>query len=334
MRKAFVFGKFLPFHKGHEALIRFALTRCDFLTVLICCSNRESVPANVRKGWMEQTFGDIPQLEFRILDYREEELPNTSVSSEEVSLIWSRKFLELFPGYECVITSEKYGDYIAAFMQIKHIPFDIPRKQVSVSATQIRSAPYREWDFIPASVKPQYCSKVVILGTESTGKTTLTQQLAQALDGAFVLEAGRDLIPDSNEFTEADLQEVAWEHTRRIRLAQDAGKALLLIDTDIHITRSYARFALNLELAVPDEVVDANRAQLYLYLNNDVPFVQDGTRLTETERNLLDASHRQILAEEGIPYVEISGNWEERFQQALEAIRERFNAPVHTVLWK
>ena len=35
MIKAFVFGKFLPFHKGHEAMINFALTKCDFLAVFI-----------------------------------------------------------------------------------------------------------------------------------------------------------------------------------------------------------------------------------------------------------------------------------------------------------
>lgn len=331
MHKAFVFGKFLPFHKGHEAMIRFALTKCDFLTVLICCSDKETIPAPIRKSWMERTFGNEPRLEFRILDYREEELPNTSVSSREVSRVWSEKFTGLFPDYDVVITSEKYGDYIAEFMNITHIPFDIPRIQVPVSATQIRNAPSRHWQFIPESVKPDYCLKVVILGTESTGKTTLTQNLAKALNAAFVLEAGRDVIPDSNEFTEADLVNVASEHALRIRKAEQASKPLVIIDTDIHITKSYARFSLELDFKVQDEVYRANLAQLYLYLNNDVEFVQDGTRLTEEARNLLDLSHRQVLAEHGISYVEVRGSWEERFEHALSEIRKQLSLPAHKV---
>lgn len=322
MRKAFVFGKFLPFHKGHEGMIRFALTQCDFLSVLICCSDKETIPAAIRKAWMEETFPHEPKISFEVLNYTEAELPNTSVSSESVSEIWSKKFLELFPDYQAVITSEKYGDYIASFMNIKHIPFDPPRILYPVSATQIRENPLQEWHFLPESVQAHYCFKVVILGTESTGKTTLTQNLANALNAAFVLEAGRDLIPDSTEFTEQDIQRVAVGHAARIDAAQRTASPLLIIDTDIHTTKSYARFSLGIDFQVPDEMYEINRAHLYLYLNNDVEFVQDGTRLSEEQRNLLDASHRQILEEQGVRFVEIRGTWGERFNQALAEIRQ------------
>jgi HTH-type transcriptional repressor of NAD biosynthesis genes len=48
--------------------------------------------------------------------------------------------------------------------------------------------------------------------------------------------------------------------------------------------------------------------------------VQDGTRLNETYRNLLDASHRKILKQHQIAFVEITGSWEERFEKAVEQI--------------
>src|SRR5688500_14149006 len=130
MVKAFVFGKFLPFHKGHEAMIRFAAGRCDFLTVLACCSDTETVPGEVRKRWIEETFGNQPNFEVRFLDYRESDLPNTSVASHDVSKLWSEKFSRLLPGYQRVITSEPYGDYIASMMGIEHVPFDLARQHV------------------------------------------------------------------------------------------------------------------------------------------------------------------------------------------------------------
>ena len=92
MTKAFVFGKFLPFHKGHEAMINFALTKCDFLTVLVCCSDKEIIPGQVRKSWIENTFKQHKNIEFEILNYLESELPNTSKSSKEVSKIWANVF--------------------------------------------------------------------------------------------------------------------------------------------------------------------------------------------------------------------------------------------------
>ena len=67
MVKAFVFGKFLPFHKGHEAMINFALTRCDFLTVLVCCSDKENIPSKTRQKWIEKTFECQDKIEIKSL---------------------------------------------------------------------------------------------------------------------------------------------------------------------------------------------------------------------------------------------------------------------------
>jgi HTH-type transcriptional regulator, transcriptional repressor of NAD biosynthesis genes len=163
---------------------------------------------------------------------------------------------------------------------------------------------------------------VVILGTESTGKTTLTENLAAYFNCTKVLEAGRDLIPDSNAFSINDLYLVAREHARRIDEAAAGNSALVIIDTDIHITKSYCRYSFEKELEVSDDIYRANKAKLYLYLNNDVEYYQDGTRLSEEERDKLDSFHRRVIKEANLPVVEISGSWEERFQQAVERIRK------------
>ncbi|HEX6427210.1 MAG TPA: AAA family ATPase [Niastella sp.] len=321
MVKAFVFGKFLPFHKGHEAMIHFALNKCDFLTVLVCASDKEAISGPARKSWIEKTFPDQKNLEVRILDYIESELPNSSVSSKGVSEIWAIVFKQLFPDYSLVITSEEYGYFVAEFMQIQHIPFDIPKQLFPVSATSVRNDLLTNWTFIPDAVKRDLVLKVVIVGTESTGKTTLTEGLAAYFNCNKVMEAGRDLIPDSNAFSIDDLQLVAREHAKRIEAAASGDSALVIIDTDIHITQSYCQFSFGKDLVVSDEIYNANRADLYLYLNNDVAYFQDGTRLHQQERDLLDASHRQVLTGRNINFVEIKGNWEERFQMAVEQIK-------------
>lgn len=320
MVKAFVFGKFLPFHKGHEAMIRFALTKCDKLSVLICVSDQEKIMGAVRKEWIRKTFSEEENISIEILNYLESELPNTSESSQAVSQIWSKIFLEKFPGHSIVVTSEPYGNYVANCMGIQHIPFDPPRNQVPVSATKVRNHLFDYWHFLPDAVKSFFAIKVVLLGTESTGKSTLTRQLALHYDATAVEEAGRDLVPDSSDFKFDTLLLVANEHACRIDAATTGSAPLLLIDTDIHITISYAEFCFQKILQVSGAIYASNRADLYLYLNNDVPHIQDGTRMSRSERNLLDRSHRKILKDHHINYVEIKGTYDQRFQKAIEAI--------------
>lgn len=320
MVKAFLFGKFMPFHKGHEAMINFALTKCDLLTVLVCCSDKEKILSETRKNWIEESFKSVKNIEVNIFNYREAELPNTSESSQEVSNLWSEIFKELYPDYDLVITSEEYGDYVASFMKIKHITFDIPKQLYPVSATAIRNDLFANWKFLPQSVKPYFAIKIVILGTESTGKTTLSKKLVKHYNCSVVKEAGRDLIANSNSFEFKDLHLVASEHAKRIDQKIYGESPLIIIDTDIHTTMSYAKFIFNKELRVDDKIYNSNKAELYLYLNNDVEYLQDGTRLSESDRNLLDLSNRNILKEKSINFVEIKGDWKQRFKRALKEI--------------
>ena len=145
----------------------------------------------------------------------------------------------------------------------------------------------------------------------------MTERLAQHYKCTAVKEAGRDIVADSNSFSLDDLRLIATEHAKRIDEAITGESPLIIIDTDIHITKSYSQFAFNEELEVNKSIYNSNKAHLYLYLNNDVEYVQDGTRLNETDRNLLDLSHREILKQHLIDFVDIKGNWEQRFQKAI-----------------
>jgi len=322
MVKAFVFGKFLPFHKGHEAMINFALTKCDFLTVLVCCSDKENIPDTFRKTWIEKAFEKEKNIEIRTFNYLESELLNTSKSSESVSKIWADIFKNQLPDYSLLITSEEYGNFVAAFMNIQHIAFDISKKLYPVSATAVRNNLFANWKFLPDSVKPDFTIKVALLGTESTGKTTLAEKLSKHFNCSLVLEAAREIIANSNSFTFDDLYLVATEHAKSIEKAVLGNSPLVIIDTDIHTTTSYSRFTFEKELEISADIYNSNRANIYLYLNNDVEYLQDGTRLREIERNLLDLSHRQVLTDHNIDIIEVKGDWDERFEKALEQINK------------
>jgi len=73
---------------------------------------------------------------------------------------------------------------------------------------------------------------------------------------------------------------------------------------------------------VIEAIYQTNAADLYLYLCNDAMHAQDGTRMHEAERNALDRSHRAVLKQHGISFIEIQGDWEARFERAKMTIDE------------
>src|SRR4051794_16145969 len=120
MTRGFIIGKFYPLHLGHIQLIEFARKQCDELIVLICASDKETIPGSIRLEWLQESFSGYLSIQFTLLDYLEQELPNTSVSSKAVSKIWATKIQQVCPGIDIVFSSEAYGDYLAEFLECKH----------------------------------------------------------------------------------------------------------------------------------------------------------------------------------------------------------------------
>ncbi|MBK9452127.1 MAG: AAA family ATPase [Bacteroidetes bacterium] len=218
---------------------------------------------------------------------------------------------------------------MANIMGIRHIAFDLQKQLFPVSATAIRSDLLANWEYLPDSVKPYFCIKVAILGTESTGKTTLATALAKHYGCGLVLEAARGIVENSNAFSLSDLQSVVTAHTSNIHAASCGISPLIVIDTNLYTTLSYSLFSLEQELQVSASDVATNRADLCLYLCKDAPYFQDGTRLSEQSRDRLDDSHRKVLREKGIEFVEIDGNWNQRFHRSTQWIDQLLKEAHH-----
>jgi HTH-type transcriptional regulator, transcriptional repressor of NAD biosynthesis genes len=160
---------------------------------------------------------------------------------------------------------------------------------------------------------------VALHGIESTGKSTLAEQLARALDTVWVPEYGREYcIEQGTDCTPADLQAIASGHQERIEAAKPSSGAVLISDTDWLMTRAWHRMMIGTEMAGPAYAL----ADLYLLLSPDVPWVDDGLRLhaeVEQRRQFHALSHAELIWA-GVRWVEIAGNWDERRGAALAAI--------------
>ena len=323
-KRGLIILKALPFHMGHVALINFAKDYSNDIEicVLLCTHKDESIDGIIRFNWINDYFKDEKRITPIHFEYNKRKLPATSVSSRKTSYLWSMAIKEQFGDFTHVFSSEPYGEFVAEYLNAKSVTFDIDRKNVQISATLIRKNPYLSWDFLPQQVRDYYFKKVTILGTESTGKSTLTQDLVNHFKCDSVSEVGREIVEQSDNCTFKDLELISRKHAENILSKEINKNKLLIIDSNIYITKSYADFLFKKDLNVSTDILKANQSDIYLYLNNDVPFVQDGTRLSEEDRNNLNKSHLKQLKKAGIKYHLISGNWEERFNKAVEIILE------------
>ncbi len=324
MTKGLILGKFYPLHLGHLGLIQFAAKRCDKLIVLLCASDKETIEGAIRLQWLEEMCRDNPKIETVCFNYLESDLPNTSESSREVSRVWAIKITELLGELDLIFSSEAYGDYLAEFLNCKHICYEPERVSKPISATQIRMNPFENWDFIAPSAKPFFVKKIGIHGTESTGKSNLAQQLAAHYKTTYVPEKARDLLVHTDDCTEANLLEIAELQASSILEEVPKANKILFIDTNLNTTAAYSKFLFGKELEVKQWIIDANQVDLHLYLSADAPYVQDGTRLDKNRRNALDTYHKKELENKEISYQLISGTWEERFEKALTQIEKTF----------
>lgn len=288
----------MPLHLGHINLISFGAQQVDELIVLVAYKQDEHIPGQLRVDRVKQQFAEHAHIKVESLDCTD--MSDSPVADRAVSRERAHYINATFPEVSKLFSSENYGDFVAEYGGLQHIMYDAPRALTPISATMIRNHPHLYRDFIPCHIQPYFVKKVCLVGTESTGKSTLTKQLAKHFHTVYVDEAGRDLIPDTFACTLADLHMVVHEHARRIQQQTLHANKVLFVDTDIHVTRSYGQYLFGKELEVAPEIEAIHQADLYLYMDKDCPLVPDGGRLEEAGRTALDVLHQHNLAKRGI----------------------------------
>jgi len=163
--------------------------------------------------------------------------------------------------------------------------------------------------------------RVVLTGSECTGKSVLSRELADHYGAELVPEFLRDFAMEKGSPLElADADEIARgqialedEHAARAR-------RLLIQDTDLLSSVVYNGHYYG---ECPKWIAEAARERkpdLYLLLEIDVPWVPDGVRDRELHREEMQQLFRDAVATSGSDYVVIEGTWEQRTLRARAAI--------------
>lgn len=326
-----VLGKYFPVTLGHLHLINSALQKCKDVYVMVCSLKSEKIPGDVRFGWLKEIYQNNKHVHIIHCTDENPQHPEECKSIDEFyNKYWVPTVYNRIAELDCVFTSESYGEEFAHYLGIKHILVDIERKTFPISGTKVRANPYENWDLIPPQVQKYYQKKIVIIGPESTGKSTIVERLAKEYDCPFVEEYGRTYVETvpTKDLIEWDFEMIAVLHADKIRRAQQVNKKMFLfVDTDALTTLTFANMYLKrkinnkmIELVIEDQQFD-----LVFLLDTSVPHINDGTRDFSEEKDRI--RHFELIRGElnkhKVPHIIIRGtDYEERYQKIVNKIEK------------
>lgn len=343
-----VIGKFYPPHRGHEHLIRCAAEQSAQVSVIVMASDQEAIALELRVRWLREIFAAegcvtiVGVVDNDAVDYDSDDAWRAHVDHMRHGLVLADRLRERpAPEVDAVFTSEPYGAELGRRFSAQSICVDQPRRLNPISGTAFRSDPITHWFDVAPCVREFFCRRIVIVGAESTGKSTLTRALQQAYrtrGGVFantqiVAEYGREytiekLAKARTLNRELALEQLAWQSNEfeviareQLALENAAARAsgpVLICDTDAFATAVWhERYTSRRSPEV--EAIAATAPPRAGYLLTDwqsVPFEQDGLRDGEHVREWM---HERFVAElqaSRAPWVLVSGGLEERVEQA------------------
>ncbi|MCW3118311.1 MAG: ATP-binding protein [Chitinophagaceae bacterium] len=183
--------------------------------------------------------------------------------------------------------------------------------------------------------------KIVIIGPESTGKSTLCEQLATHYNSLWCPEYAREyLLKNGTNYSFDDLLTIARgqieleeKYTKMVINSRQsvvkasdtphtAHQSPHFIDTDMYVMKEWCEFVFdNCHHFILDQIVE-RKYDLYLLCNVDLPWVKDELREYPDLENRLKLYYiyKDIMVNQSVPWVDIQGGYEERLEKAIEAV--------------
>jgi NadR type nicotinamide-nucleotide adenylyltransferase len=163
--------------------------------------------------------------------------------------------------------------------------------------------------------------RIVVTGSEATGKTTLAAELAAALGTIWVPEYSREYAAARGGIlTAADVEPIA----RGQRAAEEAALAttagVVVFDTDLVSTAVYARHYYGVTVAWVEEAIRGYPSGLYLLCDIDLPWTADGIRDRGEAREAIQVEFTAALERRGLRFAVIRGLGRDRLAAAMAAI--------------
>ena len=331
------FGRFCPPHRGHLYQIIEASTRCEKLVVVIS-DNRDqtaricleaglpNITYQLRKQWLAQQVQDMEHIQVRVLD--ETDIPEYPAGWPQ----WAQRMREVVPeGIDAFFVGDReYDEPLTRYFPGSRVErYDPAQGRYPITAAEIRRDILNNWHYILGSARPFFAKKVLIAGTESCGKTTLTKCLAKLYNTSWSEEVGRYyahqyLGGDETIYTDEDFARMAYLQAEQDYRAMRTANKVTFFDTDAVVTDYYSELYMGHRNHLVEAFISPEKYDVLLYLQPDVRWVADGQRLNgdQERRERLDRRLQDMYREFGFgdKMVLVGGDYSRRLATAVEIV--------------
>ena len=173
--------------------------------------------------------------------------------------------------------------------------------------------------------------RVVLTGSECTGKTTLARELAELFATSWSPEYVRDYLAGLDRpLAIHDVALVGEGQVAGEELAALAARRVVFHDTDLWSTVVYSRHYFGDCPRSVEKLAEGRRGDLYLLHHPDVPWVAEALqREGGGQRPLVHEAFVRRLAAIDARVVDVRGSWTERRATAVEAVQALLTARKH-----
>lgn len=344
-----VFGTFAPLHQGHLDLIMKAKKECDG-GCIVFVDGREGdrggkeMPLKLRYRYVREFFADDDLVAVYPID-------ETGLGIEAYPNGWNKFIAEVerifslgADGSAVFYVSE--AEYAKHLTELGYEVVKLDRTLNPISATMIRQNPIKHWDKITYPFRRVFSTNILICGTASEGKTTLTKDLGKYFNAPYSHEFARDYMEDSYisewELDGADYMaflDGQYQMNKKL-INSPSNHGVFFADSDSMTTRMYAEYyckdpELDLteeeftEIAVAADAITKKCRwdKIYLLCPHGV-FVDDHTRYMAFSGE----DERKELFEILCNNIKDSGNWDKvtildggywnNFKRIVEDVKE------------
>jgi len=333
----FIGGRFLPFHRGHIFAIIEASNHVENLYVVLNSSKKKDtevcladgirpIPAEVRLSWIGESISKLENIHIlHIQDDSWGESENWDAGTRAVKKAIGKNITHVFSSGHAY--DELFDKY---YPEAEHVVVDARRDTVTAqSASEIRQNLYDFWSLLPPTVQSFFVKRIAFIGTESVGKTTLAEKLSKFYNTAYVHEVGRDYtLKYMDQLTVEHFDELAMEHFLLTEEKAFVCNRVLLVDSEAIVTQYYLEMYFGNRSGLIDEIIKRQKFDLWLYLEPDLEWIDDGIRFAGAEevREKNNKHLKKMLDEYGVEYHTISGDYNDRFIEAKKAIDGLFES--------
>ena len=351
------FGTLAPMHVGHQAEIYKAAALNDGVMVIASGytgdrGDQMGLPVEKRFRYLREAFSDESDIK---IDYiNEDNMPQmpdgwdewtrTLVATVKRNIVNQDAKITFYtgePDYKVELEKRlpQTGQFKVSLMD---------RTVLKISATEIRKDPIANWDYINRVFRRHFTKKVTVMGSASTGKSTLVRRLARTSNSPFSEEYAREYQERSNV---SDDELIVKDYIRLIQGQYDANSreinspannGVTIFDTDAMVTKVYADMWLDEAARAQLHPLFANtrseeQIDLILVIPPVTPYVDDGFRnmstADEASRWAFHHALMRVIDEYGfmdkVVLLDAKGDSDDpygyyaRYLQALDAIQER-----------